>query len=743
MSRPARLRAGAQRALAVALLPLLTTAGCDRQEKVHDHLRSIVIDPASGPAAGGTSVTVRLGEYAATAFGPGAQVTFDGVPGRMILISDQAVIVESPPHAAGAVEVRALVDGPGSLAIGQADGFTYQGAGGTTNPGATPGGGGATPGGGTTPAGQFAFIPGTDKWYVIVDDPQLCDDDRDGRPDLDQMLDLAADNQGGQGAFSGKLLEAADLVMGYGAQYFGNNPDGSLAASGIEVSFQRVKPGAGTTPPRGESDTPATRDDYNQMAFHFLGGTSATTGQAIVDQSGDNARIENNSGRNANLGVLGVFPDREVDFWNRGGIPTSQRTLENFCRLVGATLAHEIGHSLGLQHDTTAPRPPATWNIMSPTAQMDPSEVLAFAQNTYMFLQSYMPGPLRCQHLTGFAPRLQLAGADLVVVARARALDEGLLRLTVQEVLVGDASLREGTLDVGGFADGRGPASEELAGAGLAVWFLARDERGARLDDVESQVVPLEGRDLGEWSALVRDYARLRASPDLAAYAARLERSLASADARIRGGALVELAWDRAAVEALSPAGLTRVAELAGAGELPAATRAVALMALVHAADPAFSGAALGVGLGSDDPRLLSGAAGVLEAGLGLAEGAALVREALPGLEPAARGRALVLLGWLQDRESVALLTGELDGVDAARAANALGRIGAPAAAALPALEDLASGTTDEALRLRALRAIGRIGGAEARAWLTAQESTLGAPARFARDHARGWLLAD
>jgi len=59
------------------------------------------------------------------------------------------------------------------------------------------------------------------------------------------------------------------------------------------------------------------------MAWHLLGGGSATTGQAILDGSGDNTRIENNSGRNAQLGVLGVFPDRQTDFWNRGGIPDS------------------------------------------------------------------------------------------------------------------------------------------------------------------------------------------------------------------------------------------------------------------------------------------------------------------------------------------------------------------------------------------------------------------------------------
>jgi hypothetical protein len=79
------------------------------------------INPASGPQAGNTTVTVT-----GTGFTPGSMVTFGGVPATSVTIdpSGDQLTAASPAHAPGAVHVR-VSNQVGDSRRGPADRFTY------------------------------------------------------------------------------------------------------------------------------------------------------------------------------------------------------------------------------------------------------------------------------------------------------------------------------------------------------------------------------------------------------------------------------------------------------------------------------------------------------------------------------------------------------------------------------------------------------------------------------------------
>lgn len=79
------------------------------------------IAPASGPAAGGTAVTIT-----GTGFGDATQVLFGSVPGTGLHVtSATALTVVTPPGTAGSVDVR-VVTPYGTSAVVPADVFTYE-----------------------------------------------------------------------------------------------------------------------------------------------------------------------------------------------------------------------------------------------------------------------------------------------------------------------------------------------------------------------------------------------------------------------------------------------------------------------------------------------------------------------------------------------------------------------------------------------------------------------------------------
>ncbi len=79
------------------------------------------IGPASGPATGGTAVTI-----AGTAFQSGATVTFGGAVGTVTAVTSTQIVVTAPAHASGSVDVA--ITNPDGQAGAMPNGFTYIGA---------------------------------------------------------------------------------------------------------------------------------------------------------------------------------------------------------------------------------------------------------------------------------------------------------------------------------------------------------------------------------------------------------------------------------------------------------------------------------------------------------------------------------------------------------------------------------------------------------------------------------------
>jgi hypothetical protein len=76
------------------------------------------IDPASGPTGGGTQVTLT-----GTGFEPASAVTFDGQPAALVSGGATSLVVTSPAHAAGAVDV--VVTNADGQSATLAAAFTY------------------------------------------------------------------------------------------------------------------------------------------------------------------------------------------------------------------------------------------------------------------------------------------------------------------------------------------------------------------------------------------------------------------------------------------------------------------------------------------------------------------------------------------------------------------------------------------------------------------------------------------
>jgi hypothetical protein len=99
------------------------------------------VSPASGPTAGGTSVAL-----AGSGFGSGASVTFGGAAATVTAWAPTSLQVTTPPHAAGAVDVR--VTNPDGQAVTLAGAFSYADA------PPPPGGGSST----VVPLGAWSWV---------------------------------------------------------------------------------------------------------------------------------------------------------------------------------------------------------------------------------------------------------------------------------------------------------------------------------------------------------------------------------------------------------------------------------------------------------------------------------------------------------------------------------------------------------------------------------------------------------
>ena len=76
-----------------------------------------VVDPTSGPASGGTAVTIT-----GTGLGYTGGVTFDGTPANFLVVSQNQIVALAPPGSAGSVDVVVSTAGGSATATGA---YTY------------------------------------------------------------------------------------------------------------------------------------------------------------------------------------------------------------------------------------------------------------------------------------------------------------------------------------------------------------------------------------------------------------------------------------------------------------------------------------------------------------------------------------------------------------------------------------------------------------------------------------------
>jgi hypothetical protein len=692
--------------------------------------------PATGIATGGDLIYLT-----GTGIQAGMTVTVGAQPAQVLGIdTNRGTIVFATPAGVAGAPVSIIVGRPDGATATLTGAFTYLAAG--TN--------------------RYQFKRDTDKWMIYVD----IDADSSGSGDLAEALAAARSETA---TFAGQLVTATELILQFTHQFYGNDPDGTMAIAGIPISFmantlqggavQTLSSAAGLAG-AGRAATPNFAGDYNVMIFRTSAGIPSleTTvfGQAIQDPSSprSNASIENNSGaingNPASGNQLGIFTTLHLSLWNALGVAPTQRTLAEFCEELAATLAHEVGHSIGLTHTDgqNAVIAPATENLMSATAGFDLDTVWAFDSATQLAMAGFMPGSARRVSPLALTPKVLVGSADVVLVGTPRDLRNGKLTCALNNVLQGQVDAPGGTIDVIGFAPSLVVEPEALAPIGPCMFFLQRTPEGhLRLRDAYNAISVSSNQ--AEWEQLVMDYlaiGQLSGEALCETYCERLAVTLTSSSAFLQRTALLELAHSEEATRGLSAAELGPVLARIADPAWPTVERILAGQILVHRADAGLAGQILSAALGTDEPKLLKTLAGALETSAGLVRAASLVQDRLITLSPEQQARARVLFGWLRATGAVGYVQqGLSDDAQACDAADALGRIGSEAA--LPALQAVAVDTS-RATRARhcALRAIGRIGGDAARAWLTARWESLSDgderdAVRFARDFPETWLV--
>jgi hypothetical protein len=695
--------------------------------------------PASGIATGGDLIYLSGNGIQA-----GMTVTVGTVAATFIDVdTNRGTIVFATPAGVAGTPRDIIVGRPDGAQVILPSAFTYLAAG----------------------TSRYQFKRGTDKWMIYVD----IDADSSGTGDLAEALTAAIGPSGAAGDFTGQIVNATELILRFTHGFYGNDPDGTMAIGGIPISFMantlqggsvQALSSAAAIAGSGNVATPGFVGDYNVMIFRTSAGIPSleTTvfGQAIQDPSSprSNATIENNSGAingiPASGNELGIFTTLHLNLWNALGVSPSQRSLSEFCEELAATLAHEVGHSIGLTHTdgANAVLSPLTENLMSATAGFDLATVWGFDSATLLAMGGYMPGSNRRTSPLALTPKVLVGSADVVLVGTPQDLRNGKLTCALNNVLQGQVDAPGGTVDVIGFAPSLVVSPEELAPIGPCMFFLQRTPEGyLRLRDAYSAISVAANQ--AEWEQLVMDYLAIGQLSDVAlgeTYSERLAVTLTSSSPFLQRTALLELAHSATATRGLSDAELGPVLARIADPAWPTVERILAGQILVHRADPTLSGQLFDAALGTDEPKLLKTLAGALETSLGLARAASLLEDRLTSLSPEQLARARVLFGWLRAADAVGFVQQGLDADAEARdAADALGRIGSEAA--LPALQAAGSDMSRETgARHCALRAIGRIGGDAARAWLQARWEALPDgderdAVRFARDYPQTWLV--
>jgi hypothetical protein len=202
--------------------------------------------------------------------------------------------------------------------------------------------------------------------------------------------------------------------------FYRNDPDGSAAPGGLDISFPFEKPLPPHFHPADGAVNGASFNQYNVMTF-LHGSLSGVLGTAYLDEPSNDS--QENDTTTDDAGDLGVFTDEISSYFAVAyhndtlpgapigaadvsrlkallyGTPVSgdarydeiKRVGEGYAKTLAAVAAHEIGHSLSLTHTS----PAQSGSIMNASTVIGPGANYAFTSSDVVTLENALPGPNR------------------------------------------------------------------------------------------------------------------------------------------------------------------------------------------------------------------------------------------------------------------------------------------------------------------------------------------------------------